>query len=69
MSVSPNQRYVVRLYLDDELDPQVYECVKHIWWQSGWTVLTLLHYDADGSHRYVSWLREHVRHYTVMVEA
>lgn len=61
-------RWIVRVYLTDAHDPQVYEHVKHIWWQAGYTILTIMHYYDDGTHRYVSIPRERINHYTTAQE-
>lgn len=68
MMIPPNTRFIVRIYLLDSMDPQVYEHVKHCWWQAGNTILTVMHYLEDGSHRYVSFPRERLGHYTIVRE-
>jgi hypothetical protein len=42
--------------------------VKHVWWAANNTVLTILQYYDDGSHRYVSWPREQIWFYTRTLE-
>jgi hypothetical protein len=66
--VPSGQWWTVRVYLDGEMDPQVYVRTKHVWWRANNTELCILHYYEDGSHRYVSWLREHMYYYTTTRE-
>lgn len=64
----PDERLVVRVYRNDSSDVQVYEHVKHCWWSAGNSVLTILHYYDNGSHRYVNILRERIDWYSVEQE-
>lgn len=58
-------RYTVRLYLRDSADPQVYDGVKHVWWQAHATVLAVLQVFDDGTYRYLYWPREAMTFYQV----
>lgn len=60
-----DQAYEVRLYLKDEIDPQVYERVKHVFWQAGYSVLVIVQYKPDGTFRCVNKLREEISWYGV----
>lgn len=56
--------WTIRVYLLGAGEAQVYEKVKHVWWSAGNTVLTLVQYYEDGSHRFINWPRENVHYYT-----
>lgn len=57
--VRDEDRYTVRLYLQAGTDPQVYDNVKHVFWQASGTVLGILQtFPEDDTHRYLYWPRE-----------
>lgn len=56
--------YTLRIYLQEAADPQVYEDVKHIFWQVKGTVLTVLQlFPEDQTYRYLYWPREQILWY------
>jgi hypothetical protein len=56
--------YTLRIYLQEAADPQVYENVKHIFWQTRGTVLAVLQlFPEDQTHRYLYWPREQILWY------
>lgn len=57
--------YKVSIYRDDSITTVVYDNVKHCFWTSGNTVLTLAVYDKSGEHYYIHYLRENVRWYKI----
>ena len=54
-SVRHGDRYVVRVYTDESVDPHVYTEAKHVWHKNGGALLVILHYLDDGTFRYVCW--------------
>jgi hypothetical protein len=59
------QVWRVSIYRDDSVTTAVYENVKHAFWTSGNTVLTIAQYAEDGSHHYIHWPRERFCWYKV----
>lgn len=56
--------YTLRIYLQEAADPQVYNHVKHIFWQVKGTVLTVLQlFPEDKTYRYLYWPREQILWY------
>jgi hypothetical protein len=67
-TVQHGDRYVVRIYTDESLDPHVYNAVKHVWHKNGGRLLVVLHYLDDGSYRYVCWPTERIAWFQVTPE-
>jgi hypothetical protein len=59
------ERSTVRIFPDDETTRMEYHNVTHVFWEANNTVLTICLPD-EGRHEH--WLRERIRHYSIVDE-
>lgn len=65
-SRNPGDRSIVRLYLNDQHDPEIYEKVKHVYVINPGPILVILHYYDNDEYRYVYWPLSSVRWWQVV---
>jgi hypothetical protein len=65
-SRNPGDRSVVRLYIRDQHDPEIYENVKHCWIKSPGPTLVILHYYGNEEYRYVYWPLSNIRWWQIV---